>query len=63
MNEENPSKLLDLTESADMPVTADGNFIKPAEKTADNRPFFASKMTDSQISEELSNEIAFKWES
>ena len=27
-----------------------------------NRPFFASKMTSSQISEELSNEIAFERE-
>lgn len=62
---ENPVNLLDLTESTILPVTVDGNFVKPADKSqaSDNRPFFASKMTSSQISEELSNEIAFKWES
>jgi hypothetical protein len=64
LGDEQPTRLLELTESVILPVAAiDGNFTKPIDRASDNRPFFASKMTDSQISEELSNEIGFKRES
>lgn len=63
----NRHKLINLVESEILSDEKLENNSEPVKNTsenpdANNRPFFASKMTNSQMSEELSNEIGFEWD-
>ena len=46
---------------ANKPEGVDSNLVEPVDVTA-NKPLFTSEMTNSQISEELSNEIGYEWD-